>query len=218
MITYSTAVILGYSVALPAVLGLIRYRNTLQSYQPFFIIMWLGLLNHSTSVLLNATIRSNAVNSNIYVLLETLLYLLLFYCWGAFKKRTGIYWSLSVAVLCLWITDNLLWHTLTTTNSFFRIIASFILIFLSISQFNELIVSARKNLLLNARFLICTGIIIYFSYKATIEVFFFIRLKASDHFYTSIFIILIFVNLFVNLLFAWASLWVPKKQGSISQR
>jgi hypothetical protein len=96
----------------------------------------------------------------------------------------------------------------------FRIVSSFILIFLSIGQLNKLIVTAKKNLFYNAIFLICCGLIIYFSYKATIEVFFFIRLEASNQFYINIFAILVFVNLFVNLIFAWAVLWIPKKQKS----
>lgn len=213
---YDIAVLFGYSVAIAAVIGLVRFRKIIPAYQPFFIIMWLGLLNHSASIIFNETTGTNAVNSNIYVLLESLLYLQLFKNWGAFKKKNTWFVALGISLIALWITDNLIWHSITTTNSLFRIICSFLLIFLSISQFNELITAAKKNLLLNARFLICTGIIIYFSYKATIEVFFFIQLKASTHFYINIFFILIFVNLFVNLIFAWASLCVPKKQKSIS--
>src|SRR4030095_12883387 len=107
---------------------------------------------------------------------------------------------------------NFIVHRITTVNSFFRIIYSFLLVFLSIEQLNKLIWQSRKNLMFNSCFLICSGLLIYFSYKATIEVFFFIELKASIAFYTNIFAILVFLNFFVNLLFIWATLWIPRKQ------
>jgi hypothetical protein len=184
------------------------------AYRPFIFILCLGFINHTLSVIFIETTRNNLINSNVYVLFESLLYLCLFKNWGAFNKKNIFFYSLFIFLFCLWIYDNLIWHSLATINSFFRIVYSFILIFLSIGQLNKLIATAKKNLLYNAIFLICCGIIIYFSYKATIEVFFFIRLKASDQFYSNILIILIFVNLFVNLIFAWAVLWIPKKQKS----
>lgn len=186
----------------------------MDSYQPFIFILWLGFLDHTLSVILNETIRNNAVNSNIYVLLESLLYLWLFKNWGAFYKKLTLFYSLAVLLIAVWVYDNLIRNHLTTTNSLFRIVFSFVLIFLSIEQLNKLITTVRKNLLFNSVFLICCGIIIYFSYKATTEVFYFIRLKASTHFYINISTIMVFVNCFVNLIFAWAVLWIPKKQKS----
>jgi hypothetical protein len=214
MLPYYVSVGLGYSITIAVVIGLIRFNKVLPTYQPFIILLWLGLINHTLSVIFNETIRNNSVNSNIYVLFESLIYLILFKNWGAFNKKTVLFYSLFAFLFGLWIYDNLIWHNITIINSFFRIVYSFILIFLSIGQLNKLIVTAKKNLLYNSIFLICCGIIIYFSYKATIEVFFFIQLKASDQFYSNILVILIFVNLFVNLIFAWAVLWIPKKQKS----
>lgn len=214
MVPYYVSVALGYSIVIATVIGLIRFKEVLPSYWPFLIILCLGFLNHTLSVIFNEIIRSNAVNSNVYVLLESLLYLLLFKNWGAFYKKNILFNFLFVFLFSLWTYDNLIWHSITITNSMFRIISSFILIFLSIGQLNKLIVTAKKPLLYNAIFLICCGVITYFSYKAIIEVFFFIQLPASDQFYTNIFIILIFVNFIVNLIFAWAVLWIPKKQKS----
>jgi len=186
----------------------------MDSYQPFIFILCLDILNLTLSVILSETIRNNAVNSNIYVLLESLLYLWLFKNWGAFYKRSTLFYSLGVLLIAVWIFDNLVQNHLTTTNSLFRIVLSFLLIFLSIEQINKLIANARKNLLFNSAFLICCGVIIYFSYKATTEVFYLIRLKASIRFYINISTIMVFVNCFVNLIFAWAVLWIPKKQKS----
>ena len=214
MLPYYVSVGIGYSIVIASAIGLIRFNKILPLYRPFIIILFLGLINHTLSVIFNETIRNNAVNSNVYVLGESLLYLFLFKNWGAFNKKNTLFYSLFIFLTGLWVYDNLIWHSLHITNSLFRIVSSFILIFLSIGELNKLIITAKKNLFYNAIFLICCGIIIYFSYKAIIEVFFFIQLKASQQFYINIFAILVFVNLFVNLIFAWAVLWIPKKQKS----
>jgi hypothetical protein len=215
MVPYYVSVGLGYSIVIPAVIGLIRFTKVLPVYWPFLIILCLGFINHTLSVIFIEIIRNNAINSNVYVLLESLLYLIMFKSWGAFQKKLALFYSLFFLLSGLWIYDNFIWHSIISTNSLFRIVSSFILIFLSIEQLNKLIVTAKKNIFYNAIFLICCGIVIYFSYKAIIEVFFFIRLQGSDRFYNNIFIILVFVNLLVNLIFAWAVLWIPKKQKSI---
>ena len=149
--------------------------------------------------------------------MESLLYLWLFKNWGAFFKLMTIFYFLIVFLIAVWGYDNLVRNSIITTNSLFRIVYSFVLIFLSIEQLNRLITTARKNILRNSIFVICTGIIIYFSYKATTEVFYFIRLKASTQFYINISTIMVFINCFVNLLFAWAVIWIPKKQKYTSQ-
>ena len=208
---YYVAVILGFSIVIPATIGLIRFSKIEPAYQPFIIYCLLDVLNHALSAVLIEVYHSNTINSNIFVLIEASLYLLLFKGWGAFKKRNGVFYSILITLCIVWIIDNLVWHQLNTVNSLFRTVYSFILVFLSIEQMNILITTAKRNLLFNACFMICAGIVIYYTYKATIEVFFLIQLKGSVSFYVNIFKILVFVNLFANLLFAWAMLWIPKK-------
>lgn len=212
MLPYYVAVGLGYSIVIAAAIGLIRFKNILPAYRPFIYIIWLGFLDHNLSVILNETIRNNAVNSNIYVFLESVLYLWFFKNLGGFSKRMTAFYLLVIFLVSVWVYDNLVRNNLTTTNSLFRIAYSFVLIFLSIEQLNKLISTVRKNIIYHSIFVICCGIIIYFSYKATTEVFYFIQLKATAQFYINITVIMVFVNCFVNLLFAWAVLWIPKKQ------
>jgi hypothetical protein len=214
---YYVAVILGFSIVIPAAIGLIRFSKIDTAYQPFIIYCVLDVLNHTLSTWLIEVFHSNTINSNIFVLIEAMLYLFVFRRWGTFKKRNSVFYSTLIILCLVWIVDNLIWHQLNTVNSLFRIVYSFILVFLSIEQMNVLISTAKKNLLYNACFMICSGIVIYYSYKATIEVFFLIQLKGSVSFYVNIFKILVFVNLFANLLFAWSILWIPKKPRFILQ-
>jgi uncharacterized membrane protein (DUF373 family) len=85
-------------------------------------------------------------------------------------------------------------------------------VFLAINQVNRLIVEEKKNLLSNSKFLICTGAMIFYTYKIMVESFYIFKLDQSNDFLSNIYYILVFVNLFVNLLFALAILWIPTRQ------
>ena len=115
-------------------------------------------------------------------------------------------------MLVLWVADNLIIHSITNLNSFFRIGYSFVTVFLSVDQVNNMVVRERKSILRNARFIICLSFIVYYTYKATFEVFFVVKLPLSDYFYKNLFLIMVYVNLFANLLYAFASLWIPTRQ------
>ena len=57
--------------------------------------------------------------------------------------------------------------------------------------------------------------IIFFTYRAIVEVFYWIRVPFSNSFYVHVYIIMVYVNLFVNLIFALAALWIPTRQKFI---
>ncbi len=211
---YQVAAILGFSIVFAAVLGLIRMKNSLPAYRPFLYIIWLACLNHPLSLVMVYYFKSNTANANIFVLLETLLYIWLFRKWGLFKTNQKIAPILYILVLFIWIIDNIILHDLKTANAGFRIASSFILIFLAIEQLIVLITTSKKNLLYNSCFIICCCILIYFSFKAFIEVFFLVEVHSSVKLLTNIYAMLVYINCFVNLIFAWAVLWIPKKQRS----
>lgn len=214
MSLYEIAAILGFNSAFAAVPGLIRFRKVEKTYQPFLIIVCLGFINHCLSVVLIYYFNSNSINGNIFVLTESLLYIWQFSSWRLFKKRkTAI--ILALILLLVWIIDNLVWHNLHEINSGFRIFSSFMMVFLAIDQLTSLITKAKVNLLKNAVFIICSGMLIYFSYKAFIDVFFLIELRPNMKLEIPIYKILVGINFFVNFLFAWAVLWIPKKKESM---
>jgi hypothetical protein len=209
------SLIASFSIALAVIIGLVRYSKINQAYRPFVIICIVALCNELLSLLMLKRYGTNSPNANIYVWVEFILFLWLFSRWGSFNKKSWHFPLVAGALTLIWIYDNLVWNSLGSFNSLFRICYSFCLIFLSIDQINKLIVKARGGLLRNSRFLICIGIIIFYSYKATIEVFYLLKLSFSNTFYDNIFLILSLVNLFVNLVYALAVIWIPKKQKFI---
>ena len=95
------------SVAPAAILGVVNCRTVATRFMPFVVITWFGLLNELVSLYYIFQINSNAVNSNIYVLVEFLLFLWLFNRWqqGYYKRWFLILVGFGFLV---WLTDNLL--------------------------------------------------------------------------------------------------------------
>ena len=207
---YFINILLNHSILIPAIIGGIRFRSIAHAYYPFIFLMWLGLLNETLSLILIYTIRSNAVNSNIYVLIEYLVVLVQFYTWNnSFIKR---YYFFAGLGLIVWIADNFLIHAINDNNSIFRIFYSFIIVFFSIDQINKLIINERKSLIKNAVFLICSTFFIYYSCKAFVEVFNAFDLGLSNGFNRHVFMVLYFANVLSNIVYAIAILCIPTKQ------
>jgi hypothetical protein len=215
MTSYPVLVFFSYSILLAAVVGFLRYQKVTPGDRPFFYIVWVALLNEILSEIFAATTHSTAMNCNVYVLVEALLYCWLFYNWGSGLRSKNVFKALVLFICLVWILDNLILNKLSHTNSLFRIISSFILVFLAIDRVNLLITTERSKLLTNAHFLISTGVIIFFTYRAIIEVFYLIHMPFSNTFYLNVYVIMDYVNLFVNLIFALAALWIPTRQKFI---
>lgn len=215
MNVFTLSLIQGFSIGIAVIIGLVRFRHIAKPYRPFIYLCCIALANEIFSTYAAHKLGSNAVNANVYVLIEAVFFAWLFRNWKLLQKKSW-HFPVFIAVLVLvWVIDNLIWHKITIFNSLFRIYYSFCLIFLAITYTNILLVRSRGSLLKNAEFLICTGILIYYSYKATMEVFYLLELKFSPSFYINLHSILAMINLFVNLIYAWAVLWMPKKQKFI---
>ncbi len=171
----------------------------------------MALVNETISYALISRGSSNAVNANIYVLLEGILYVGQFRTWGAFQKGKWQFRLLIGTLLLVWGIDNFILNHITTFNSLYRIYYSFCLVFLSIDEINRFLARMERALLKNPIFLICIGLLVFYTYKATMEVFYLLKLPFSFTFYDSVNLILTVVNLFVNLIFALAIIWIPTK-------
>jgi hypothetical protein len=205
-------VIISYSILPGAVIGWIRYSRIPSGDRPFLYLLWIALLTEIISEITTAVFKNTNVDSNIYVLIEAMLYCWLFFNWGNFRRNKIFLYVVLTLLIVIWVDDNLINHSLRHINSFFRIASSFVLVFLAIDQVNKLITNEHEQLFRNYRFLISLGMIIFFTYRAYVEVFYWKDLHVSLLFYRNIYNIMIFVNLLVNLMFALAVLWIPTRQ------
>jgi hypothetical protein len=199
-----------YSIIFAACIGLIRFKKIHKSYKPFIFICIVSLVNELISLLCAYIFRNNNFNYNLYGLVEIFLYLWLFREWGHLRKKYS-YLAAFIFFTVLWIYDNIILHTLQEANYLFFIACSFCLIFLSLDEINKIVMNHRGRLLRNSAFLICTGIVIFYSYTVTIEVFYLFKLNFNNSFYANTYMVLEVVNFLVNLVFALALLWAPEK-------
>jgi len=204
--------ILSFSIGIAAIAGLVRFRQLDQAYYSFIILMWAGLLNEIISTISIAKFNSNAISSNIYVLLESILILSFFQQQELFKKRRMLYPLLTVLFIVCWCVENLIVTGIDRFGSYFRILYSFVIVLMSIHLINNVILEDKKMLLRNPVFLIMIGFIAFFAYKILIEIFWVYGLNASRDFRVQVYRILTYINVTVNLIYAISILWMPGKR------
>lgn len=205
--------ICSYSILFAVIIGLIRFRKINRNYQPFIFVTILSLLSEIASPFFIKYYKTNAINVNVFILLEFLLWLWQFKKWGGFPN--GSKWkypALAFGLTTIWLIENIPLSKLYIFSSVSTLASAFILVFLAIDQVNKLIVEEKNNLLRNSKFLICCGILIFHTYNIMVESFYVMKINQSNSFLSNIFIILVLVNLFVNLLYALATLWIPTRQ------
>jgi hypothetical protein len=204
-------------IVIVAILGWIRFKRISPAYYPFLILIWVGTANEIYSaVIINYFSMYNIVNSNLYGLIEALLMLWQFKRWGLFWERRKLYGFLFFFFLIIWIVESVVITKMYLEfNSYFRVFYSFILVLLSLSMINQILMKERNKLARNPTFIICISFIFALTYSLLIEMFFIYRLQLSATFNTNLHYIFIVINLFSNLLYFLAILWMPKKQSFV---
>ena len=206
----SLIVIFKFSIVLSLIIGLVRYGKISRTYHPFIIIMLAAFLAEISSTITSLLYKSDALSSNVYVIIECFLWLWQFKRWGAGFERAWMSSVMTGALVSIWVIESIV-TGLIHFNTVFVIVYSFLLVLLAINQVNKLIVQEKTNLLKNAKFLICSGMIIFYTYSVLVNSFYVLDIE-SVRFLSNIYYILIYVNLFVNLLYAIAILWIPRRE------
>ena len=204
-------VVFSFSIAIAAIIGWIRFKKINPTYYPFVICIWIGLLNEIISYFVIRSGHSNAINNNIYVLVEAILFTLQFKRWGLFQYNRRLFPTLILIFIAAWLVQHLYISKITVIRSEFRILYSFALVLMSISQLNKTLSREKKSLLKNSIFLICIGFILYYTYKIIVEAFWVYGLNNSRDFRNNVYLILAYINLISNLIYAMAILWTPAK-------
>ena len=157
------------------------------------------------------------VSYNIVIILVCGLYLLLFKSWGLFAGKKYLPAILFGVLFAIWIADHFLinGYRLNVRTAYFRVCYSLTLVILSVSSINRLIISEKKSLLANSRFLICIALVIYFTYRIIVDAF---SLKGmSQNFLLQLGDFSRYLLVGLNLIFALAALWIPAKKNNTIQ-
>jgi len=215
--SYDLSTVLSFAVIVSVVIGWIRFKKINPAFIPFVLVITCGFLHELISLIAISQKYSNAIVYNIYSLIESILILILFRKWKIIKFNTLVFRSLVFGLTIIWILEIVSMPNFETFCSYFTIAYSFIIVLLSINTINALINQVKNSLVKNSNFLICVGFVIYFTYSIIVEAFWMYGLNENHIFQSKVYDILVIINLFVNLLYAVAVLWIPTKPKFILQ-
>lgn len=208
----SVAFILSLSILIPLITGIIRYRQLPVSYLPLIYLLIIGLLAElgSYTFFYHTT---NAIPSNIYNLAEFLLLAWQFRRWKNILRNDWLFGGLMIGMTLFWITENIVLGRINEFSSYYQVIFSVALILLAVNQMNWLIVNEKSNILFNAIFIVCIAIMIFFSYKVLMEIFYYYAPERMIK--NNIFTLQSYINVGYNIILAVAILCIPPKKNFI---
>lgn len=208
---------LSLSIVFAVIIGIIRFRKIDPSYYPFIYRVSLSLTVELTRrvLLLQNNYNAATLVTNLFALADFMLFAWLFHNWGLLKRDKALYTGLLLSFLIVWCLA-----TFSSTkgafspNLYFRILYSFALIFFSVTTLNTLIINTRRGMLKNAKFWICIGVIIFYTLFIIIcaTQLSMLSENVSREFRRKFYDIMVFSNLFVNLLYAGVAVWIPRKK------
>lgn len=201
------------SITLAGLIAALRFKNIHKVYYPFIYCIWVACCNEILTYFIVNENNHNTINNNVYVLLESLLITWFFQRLGLFKKVLALFYCILTALCIVWLMEVFVFSAINKVAVYFRVFYSFLMVLMSVHHINKLITTSKGLLWKNATFLLCVGFVIYFTYKVFVEAFFIYGLGSSLEFQFVIFSILSYINLFSNLLYALAVLWMPKRQA-----
>lgn len=197
---------------LPFIMGL-KKRNAINETYTLFIwyVAIAFFAEFSGRILLILKLYDEAkILSNVYVLFEGLLFLLLFYKWNVISKLRVL--SIFTVLILVWIYENHIYSSLKITNSFYIIIYSIITVLLGIKLFQKEYYNNKNYFFRDPFGIISATLIITYSYRAVFESLYLVKLELSNNFYFSAFFIFIILNVFSNCTFTYAIHYMSLKR------
>jgi len=211
--SFELVIAFSFSIWIAAILAIIRFTNIRSEFIPFILLIWIAALNETLSYILFKWDQPNVISSNIYSLLESLLLIIFFLKLGAFGKFRRMANVLMIFFIIVWTVDNFIITEFGSKyDSYFIVFYAPPVVMLGVNSINNLIIR-EKEIVKNPAFLISIALVIYYTYRVIIEVFFIYGLKLSDNVTTKIYDIHSWINLLCNLIYAFAILWMRKKQA-----
>ena len=211
--SYQLVLLCSFSILIPAIAALIRIKNTSNTFLPFFILLWIGTINEVLSMIAAYARSNTTASTNFYILFEAMLLLWQFYNWSLTKRKT-FYFAIAGVFLVLWLGE----YYLLPANAFlywFWVSYAFTILMLAQHRMTFFILN-KKDLYSNAAFWIIGCMILYFFLTILIQSIWHFGLHLNAGFRNNIFYIMVGTNVFINLLYAIAILWIPRKPKYIT--
>jgi hypothetical protein len=214
---FELSVVFSLTIGIAAIAGLLKLKKADPSYIPFLCLVFVSLANEVFSIIIVKAGYSNVFLYNFFSFVELLLITQQFFKWGLFETGRRPVYILITVLLIVWIMELVLRNGFLYFSSYYIVAYSLAIVIMSINMMNKVMFNEPAKLFYNSIFLICMGFVIYFTYAILVEVFWFYGLDKSRAFRISIYEILTYINLFTNLIYVLAIVWIPMKRRYILQ-
>lgn len=200
-----------FSIAIAAIIAIIRYKRIYPGFRPFLFICWVALATETVCYFVVYQGNYTYIPYSIYTIIESLLIIWLFRNLGLFSRRP--YWFILLISFCLfvWLIEIIIYKGMNRNMTWFRLVYSLIVVLLSILLLSKELSVQRTFLLKSPVFLICTGFLLYYAFTVIAGVFELYGYGGSVAFRRQVQLILIYTNLFVNLIYAVAVSCMPHR-------
>ena len=207
--------VFSFTVGIGAVIGWVRVKKLDPAFLPFLWLLWIGFAHEIVSFFIAKAGYSNALTYNVFTLAEALLISFQFYKWGLFEQHQTLYSLLLFLFAAGWLTEFIMRDGFQHYLSYFIVVYATAIVFMAIHMLSNVLFQEPGPVIFQPEFLICMGLLVYFTNSILVEIFWLYGLNRSSVFRLRIYEIFGYINLFTNLVFAFATLWIPMKRQYI---
>jgi hypothetical protein len=199
-----------YSVFIPGIIGMFRWKVMDRSFRPFIVLIWFGCFFEVLMAIMIELGYYTVSVANVYFLIEALLILWFLYKQGLFERHPAWMPVLAFVLCSAWAFETLIWKDITDYAAYFRLATSFMIVLMSITALNRFLLHFTTSISKESRFFIYTGFILYFTLSVLINAF---LLKGVDmsKFVLNVQVIHLVVNIITNVFYCIAALHIPKQ-------
>ncbi len=203
-------VLFSFSIIIAALIGGVRFTKIDPAFYPFVFLTWLASLNEILSFVFGKYGITTNLNNNIYVLLEAWLLVWQAKRWNVFGKAVILYRALLAVITVVWLYQ-VFSAGINVMLYGYRIFYAVLMLFIFIGYNNKLLFEYFRPVIRSSAFLISTGLMFFFTFKILVELYWWLGVNNSDRFLFGVYNVIVFINLFVNILYTIAMLWIPTK-------
>ena len=199
------------SILFPAVAAVMRWNNADRNYRPFLYLIFISVANELlVGLYLNKTSKEIlTINWQLFNLIEWVLLLVQFYYWGSLQRHKYLFFGILLISVAGWVFENFIYSNIYAPNLVFLISYSFALVLLSINTINSTVGEMNQSIGKSGLFLICIGIVIFFTYSIIVFLFPALGVKSETVLMRKIFDIRVYVNALTNLIYAVGIYYIP---------
>ncbi len=194
-----------FSVLLPLSAIGWKWKRISKQYPFLVVLLLIGALSDLISYITIRSYGHNMVNGNLYLLIEFVLFGLLFKKWPSERGNRFHVLIISAGVL-VWVADNFIVHSLFSPNSLSRLVCYILLVSITIDQLISTLLH-RATSVTPSDIFICLAYLFHYSYRAFIESFLLYTTHLDASYFVRLWVIDNALNILTNLMITAAFLW-----------